>query len=139
MTVEPMPHPEAAAVLREALGRAQGRVLIGAINSLGVRKDEQAVEALVRLLAEKDPAVAGAAAAVLGKIGGRTATSALRAARLEAAPDVRAEIRPALLACAERLRAADNTDEAEAIDRELSGKTEPEWLRTTVKEAVGRP
>jgi HEAT repeat protein len=137
--LEQMPQPEAASALREALGRAKGRVLIGVINSLGVRKDEQAVGALARLLADKDEAVAGAAAAALGKIGGREATSALRAARLKATPEVRAEIRPGLLACAEGLLASGHKDEAEAIYRELSGDGEPAWIRATAKKALARP
>jgi HEAT repeat protein len=131
--LEQMPQPEAGAALRDALGRTKGRVLIGVINSLGVRKDAQAVAALVRLLADKDAAVAAAAAAALGKIGGSQATAALRAARSKAAPEVRAEIRPALLACAEGLLASGNKDEAEAIHRELSGEDEPEWIRAVVK------
>ncbi|MFH1923311.1 MAG: HEAT repeat domain-containing protein [Planctomycetota bacterium] len=137
--LEQMPQPEAAAALRDALGRTKGRVLIGVINSLGVRKDGQAVAVLVRLLADKDEAVAGAAAAALGKIGGNEATSALRAARSKATPEVRAEIRPALLACAESLFASGNKDEAKAIYGELSGEDEPEWIRATVKKAVAPP
>jgi len=135
-TLEQMPQPEAAAALRDALGRTKGRVRIGVINSLGVRKDEQAVAALVRLLADKDQAVAGAAAAALGKIGGDDATNALRAARSKATPEVRAEIRPALVTCAENLFASGNKDEADAIYRELSGEDEPEWIRETVKKAL---
>jgi HEAT repeat protein len=137
--LEQMPQPEAAAALRDGLGRTKGRVLIGVINSLGVRRDEQAVRALARLVADKDEAVAGAAAAALGKIGGSEATSALRTARFKATPAVRAEIRAALLACAESLLALGNKDEAEAICRELSGEDEPEWIRAAVKKAVARP
>jgi HEAT repeat protein len=137
--LEQMPHAEAAAALRDALGRVKGRVLIGVINSLGARKDERAVAALVPLLADKDRAVASAAAAALGKIGGSEATSALRAARSKATPEVRAEIRPALLARAESLLAAGNKDEAEAIYRDLSGEDEPEWIRVTAKKAAARP
>jgi len=131
--LEQMPQPEAAAALRDALGRTKGRVLIGVINSLGARKDEQAVAALIRLLADNDAAVAAAAAAALGKIGGSQAAAALRAARSKAAPEVRAEIRPALLACAECLVASGNKDEAQAIYRELSGEDEPEWIRAAVE------
>lgn len=136
--LEQMPQPEAAAALRDALGRTRGRVLIGVINSLGVRRDEQAAGALARLLAGKDAAVAGAAAAALGKIGGKEATGALRTARSKATPEIRAEIRPALLACAEGLIASGNKDEAESIYRELSGEDEPEWIRAAVKRASAR-
>lgn len=137
--LEQIPRPEAAAALREALGRTKGQVLVGVINSLGARKDEQAVEALARLLADKDASVAAASAAALGKIGGRAAAAALRAARPKAAPEVRAEIRPALLACAEVLRASGDAAEAESIRSDLSGEDEPEWLRAVVKKAAARP
>jgi len=137
--LEQMPQPEAAAALRDALGRAKDRVLIGVVNSVGVRKDEQAVAALVRLLADEDTAVAVAAAAALGKIGGSQAAAALGAARSKAAPEVRTEIRPALLACAEALLASGDKDEAEAIYRELSGEDEPEWIRAAVNKTVAPP
>lgn len=66
--LEQMPLAEAGAALRDALGRTKGRVLIGVINSLGVRKDEQAVAALTQLANDKDEAVADAATAALEKI-----------------------------------------------------------------------
>ncbi len=66
--LERMPHAEAGAALRDALGRTKGRVLIGVINSLGVREDEQAAATLTRLLDDKDEGVAAAAAAALDNI-----------------------------------------------------------------------
>ncbi|MBM3495082.1 MAG: DUF1080 domain-containing protein, partial [Armatimonadetes bacterium] len=69
--LEPIADPSADAALRDALHRVKGRLLIGVIGSLGVRKDAKAVEPLTRYLADADPAVAEAAARALGSIGSR--------------------------------------------------------------------
>ena len=42
--LEPMPDPAVDDVLRDALARLKGRPLVGVIGSLGVRRDENAVE-----------------------------------------------------------------------------------------------
>jgi HEAT repeat protein len=60
--LEAIPDPAAAAALRDALPKAEGRVLIGIINSVGVKRDSQAVSALVDKLHGSDPDVAAAAA-----------------------------------------------------------------------------
>jgi HEAT repeat protein len=68
--LEPIPDPSVDAAFRDALGKLQGRLLVGVIVSLGVRKDTQAIEPLARCLSDPDPAVAQAAARALGSIGG---------------------------------------------------------------------
>src|SRR5688572_18425052 len=47
--LELMPDPIAGDALRAALGQLKGNALIGVVNSLGVRRDEKAVDALGRL------------------------------------------------------------------------------------------
>ncbi len=44
IALEAIPGPAADEALRSALGKAQGRLLIGVINSIAVRRDAQAVE-----------------------------------------------------------------------------------------------
>lgn len=66
--LEPMPGDEASAALREALGRLDGELLIGAINSLGRRRDPQALQALAKLRREGEPGVAQAAEAALTRL-----------------------------------------------------------------------
>jgi HEAT repeat protein len=78
--METMPDPAVDEALREALGRVQGRPLIGVITSLGVRRDVQAVGSLSRLLSHTDTEVAQAAARALGSIGNTAAVKALRGA-----------------------------------------------------------
>ena len=50
--LESIGDPSAAAALREALGRVQGKLLAGVVNSLGVRRDVHAIAALRKLAEE---------------------------------------------------------------------------------------
>lgn len=103
IALEVIPGPAADGALRESLNRLQGRLLVGAINSLGVRRDVKAVEALIGRLKDADGEVASAAAVALGHLGGGPATKALQ----QALPGARAEVCPAVaegcILCAERL------------------------------------
>ena len=71
--LESMPCPEAGAALREALAKTSGLVQAGIADSLGERRDGEAVAALARLAVGDDAQVAASAAAALGKIGGADA------------------------------------------------------------------
>jgi HEAT repeat protein len=75
--LEPIPDPAVDNALREALGRLSGRPLVGAIGSIGVRRDAKAVEPLTRLLRNTDSDVVKAAARALGMIGTSAAAKAL--------------------------------------------------------------
>lgn len=66
--LEMIPGEKSGAALRAALGRLKGRTLVGAINSLGKRRDAKSVEALGRLTTDKDAEVAAAACSALGSI-----------------------------------------------------------------------
>ncbi|MHC4206877.1 MAG: hypothetical protein ACYSTT_19650, partial [Planctomycetota bacterium] len=70
IALEAIPGPAADAALRDALGKLQGRLLVGVINSIGVRRDARAVDTLVLKLDDSDAGVASAAALALGYIGG---------------------------------------------------------------------
>jgi HEAT repeat protein len=129
LALERIPDAAAAAALRDALPRAKGRVLIGIINSLGVRRDDQAVEHLTPLLADPDQSLAAAAAAALGKIGGPEAASALDKAKTKASPKLHAVIADALLACAEGFLARGKNEEAAKVYQGLSGPGEIAHVR----------
>ena len=70
IALEAIPGPAADAALREAMDKVQGKLLVGVINSIAVRRDPKAVSALVKKLKDTDPDVASAAAVALGRIGG---------------------------------------------------------------------
>lgn len=76
--LESNPDPAAAQALRDALKTTRGELLIGVINSVGQRRDRAAVPGLKAWLTFKDEQISGAAAAALGKIGGKDAMGALR-------------------------------------------------------------
>ena len=80
IALEAIPDPACDEALRKAEAGLKGRLLIGVINSIGVRRDAKAVDALVTRLGDADADVAAAAAAALGRIGGDAAAKALEKA-----------------------------------------------------------
>jgi HEAT repeat protein len=115
LALEAIPGPAVGEALRAALGTLQGNLLVGVINSLGVRRDGQAVPELGRRLAAEDGAVADAAAAALGRIANREAGQALTAAFDVAAQARRPALGDACLACAGRWLAQGDREPAEVL------------------------
>lgn len=66
--LEPMPSGAADLALREALGKLDGSLLVGVINSIGVRRDPMALTALARLRHGDNQAVTQAATAAVNRI-----------------------------------------------------------------------
>ena len=128
--LEPMPDPAAAAALRDALGQLQGKLLVGAINSVGFRRDGRATATLAGLLAHADTQVAAAAAAALGRIGTGEAAQRLQAALASAPANRRITLADACLTCAEGLGAAQPGKEAAAIYDRLCAGGFPDYVRT---------
>ncbi|MBP7052516.1 MAG: HEAT repeat domain-containing protein [Phycisphaerae bacterium] len=102
IALEVIPGPATDAALRDAMGKAQGRVLIGVINSIGVRRDAQAVPALAEKLKDANVEVASAAAVALGCIGGDPAAKVLEQALADASPAVRPAVAEGCVRCAQR-------------------------------------
>ncbi len=103
--LEAIPDPAASEALREAMGKLQGRILIGVINSLGVLQDAKAVDGLVAKLNDSDAGVVAAAAAALGKIGGETAARSLLQALDRAPASARPEVAESCIVCADNMLA----------------------------------
>jgi len=101
--LEDIPSPAVDRALRAALKGASGAIRVGIINSLGERRDKDAVDALGKLLADSDPAVAIAAASALGKIGGADAIGMLAGARSVQNEELRQTMVRSYLQCADRL------------------------------------
>ena len=112
IALEAIPDPAAADALREAMSELQGRLLIGAINSIGVRRDAKAVPALAEKLRDRDPDVVAAAADALGRIGGDPAAKSLMPMLASAPAAVRPDVAYGCILCAEHLLAAGRNDEA---------------------------
>jgi HEAT repeat protein len=109
--LEAIPGAEADAALRTAAGSLSGRLLVGVINSIGVRRDAAATSLLEGRLADADAEVATAAAAALGKIG-TPAAAAILAKQLTAVEPRLDHMAQAAIVCAERLLAAGQAAEA---------------------------
>ncbi|MCL5278565.1 MAG: HEAT repeat domain-containing protein [Planctomycetes bacterium] len=104
IALEVIPGPAADEALRSAMGKAQGRLLVGVINSIAVRHDAQAVNGLVEKLKDKDsdPEVASAAAVALGRIGGQQAAQTLERSLAEVPATIRPAVAEGCILCAER-------------------------------------
>ena len=105
IALEAIPDSAVDDALRKALGKLEGRLLIGAINSIGVRRDAKAVDALVAKAKDADTDVAAAAAEALGRIGGDQAAKALEQALPGAPAAVRSSVAYGCVLCAERFLA----------------------------------
>lgn len=117
--LEVIPGAEADEALRKATESLQGRLLVGVINSIGVRRDGKAVEVLAKRLGDADAEVASAAAVSLGKIGSAAAAEPLRKAIASAPVAVRSAVAEGCILCAEQYLAAGNGSEAAKVYDEV--------------------
>ncbi|MCH7687868.1 MAG: HEAT repeat domain-containing protein, partial [Planctomycetes bacterium] len=104
---------------RKATGSLKGKFLVGTINSIGVRRDADAVDLLTTRLQDKDAEVASAAAVALGRIGNSAATKSLRDMLAVAPVKVRSAVAEGCVLCAERLHLEGKSDEAVEIYDEV--------------------
>ena len=107
IALEAIPDPAADEALREAASRLEGRLLVGVVNSIGMRRDAKAVDLLSKKLTDADAEVAAAAAVALGRIGDGAATGALEQflkgpAATAAPPKVRSAVAEGCILCAEQ-------------------------------------
>jgi HEAT repeat protein len=101
IALEAIPDPAADDALRDAMTKAQGRLLVGVINSIGFRHDAKATDGLVAKLKEADPEVVSAAAVALGHIGGDPAGRSLEQCLAGAPAGVRSAVAEGCILCAE--------------------------------------
>jgi HEAT repeat protein len=113
IALEAIPDAAADEALRESIDKLKGRLLVGVINSIGVRRDGKSVSTLIGRLKDGDPEVASAAAVALGHIGGATAAKALQQSLPNAPSAVRDAVAEGCVLCAEKLLA--EAQPAEAI------------------------
>ena len=119
IALEAIPGSAADEALRSAAERLDGKLLIGVVNSIGVRRDAQAVPWLATAVGGENEEVAAAAAAALGRIADDAATKALRQALASATPGVRSAVAESCVRCAERLEREGKKAEAIAIYDEI--------------------
>ena len=121
IALEAIPGEESDRALREAAASQKGRLLVGIINSIGVRRDAGAVKGLIKRLSGSDEEAAAAAAIALGRIGNGPATEALRGALASTSEDVQSAVAEGCVLCAERLHAAGDSELAANIYDQVRG------------------
>ena len=119
IALEAIPGAEADEALRKATESLQGKLLVGTINSIGVRRDADAVDPLTARLQDKDAEVASAAAVALGRIGNAAAAKSLRGSLATDPVKVRSAVAEGCVLCAERLLAEGKAAEAVEIYDEV--------------------
>jgi HEAT repeat protein len=122
------------ALIKAAAG-ASGRARVGILNSLGNRKSKSAVKTLAGFTKDQDKAVASAAIAALGQIGGDDATDAVAKAR---GGDNKAVADDAYIACANLYLADGKKNKAEKILDELNNASEPPRIRAAAVTALAK-
>lgn len=137
IALEAIPGPEANAALRRSTALLKGRELIGVINTLGVRGDADAVPLLLTRLSGGDDDVAGAAAAALGRIGGKAAIAGLES-RLKSTNDShRDAVAEACVVAGSALLADNQANEAASLakvvrEADVSEQRHAEALRLAI-------
>jgi len=126
--MEPNPDPSVDDAFRAALPKLKGRLQVGVITSIGVRKDAKALDALIKLMSDSDAEVAGAAAASVAMIGGLQAAKALQGALKTTKPPLFPVVARACLLCAEGLMAT-NRPRAMELYADMSATTMPGPVR----------
>ncbi len=117
IALEAIPGAKVDEALRKATESLEGRLLVGTINSIGVRRDESAVEKMGSLLKNKDADVASASAVALGKIGNAAATKTLRQSIASSPEKVKSAVAEGCVLCAERaMQSGDATLAASIYD-----------------------
>lgn len=126
IALEANPDPSADAALVEATKSLKGKLLVGTINSIGVRRSPEAIDALADCISDADSQVACASAVALGKIGGERAVHVLHQAYDAASPELRSAIAEGGILIAERLLAEGENDRAAALYDLIRGADIPQ-------------
>jgi HEAT repeat protein len=126
--LEGIPDPAVNATLRDAATKLEGRQLVGVIDSIGKRRDVEAIDQLKDFLSHEDSAVVTVTASSLGRIGTEKAADALmnlvKNDRSKAAL-----IADGCLMCAENLTDAGKNDVAVAMYRALADAEVPKSIQ----------
>ncbi len=125
IALEAIPGAASDEALRNAIGSLEGELLIGTINSIGVRQDPAAVDSLTTLLKSDDTEVAAAAAVALGRIGNEVATQSLRTELAAPREKVRSAVAEGCVLCAERLYNSGEFDKAVELYDEVRNADVP--------------
>jgi HEAT repeat protein len=137
IALEAIPDAAAEDALSQALAKVQGRLLVGTINSLGVRRDAAAVPGLAAKLHDADDQVAAAAAVALGCIGGERAAQALEQSLAQAPDPVPPALAEGCIRCAEKfLDEGKDVDAAKLYDNVRQAKVPKQKMLEATRGAI---
>lgn len=119
IALEAIPGPAADEALSNALASLQGNLLIGTINSIGVRRSEVAVDSLSQFMKNDGGEVASAAAVALGHVCNAKAIDSLRSSLSSTKGTVRSAVAEGCVLSAERLAKDGRTDDAAKLYDEV--------------------
>jgi HEAT repeat protein len=120
-----IPSKKATEALRDGLTEARGVARVQIIHTLGNRKSDAAVKALIAQTYSADQAVVDAAVVGLGKIGGKKAAKAIADLRQQKRPACAHAVQEASLRIAEKLAAKGSRKKAAALYGELIASGHP--------------
>jgi len=127
--LESIADPAAGVALRAAMDRLHGNLLVGVVNSIGVRRDANAVGPLAAIASDTSSGAAAEALVSLGRIATPEAIEILQRAIKTDSADMRAVAAIAILVSAERQLAVGNKDQASAIYDAVSAADVPKPAR----------
>jgi HEAT repeat protein len=125
IALEAIPGPAPNSALRNAVPSLKGQLLVGVVNSIGVRRDRHAEALLIGLLKDPDVEVAKAAAVALGHIGTQTAYKNLRESLTSTSGELRSAVAQGCILCAERQMAENRNDQAAEIYKQVRSSELP--------------
>lgn len=131
-----MAGPAVEKTLRDALGKTEGSVRIGIINTIGDRRDRSSLAGLAVFLGGNDEATAHAALNAIGKIGGTKAADLLEGAKV--AGPLKAAWAQAVLECAASVAATGQPERAEKTCRAVLEGDAPVAVRAGALAAVAQ-
>ncbi len=117
--LETLATPEASQALVKACEILQGNQLLGAIQSLGKRRDPASLPILIKMLDADDPQIQIAAARALGQLGTVAAAEKLLLTLQRAPVESRDAMAKACLICSQRLLDSGKNEKAEVLCREI--------------------
>lgn len=137
IALEAIPGTEADEALRKATESLDGVLLVGVINSIGVRRDAAAAELLAAKLKDQDAEVASAAAVALGKIGTPEAAKSLTEALASSPKEVRSAVAEGIVLCAEQQLADGKAAQAVALyDAVRKAEVPPQRIAEATRGAI---
>lgn len=134
--LETIKDPAAGEALRKALPALNGRLLAGAVTSLGARREVAAVADLKKLLADQERAVALPALAALGEIASPEAAEVILKVLSEGPPPMRIPAAHAALAAAGNLRTDGKQASATPLLEAVLAAELPDHLKTAANNGL---